>query len=135
MKKSFKSLIVYILIIYFVLSLSTDAIKLPANFTYLILTLLILAFTIMISCPLLSFLTVKCKFPTFFLMTSLLLVGVFYSLKLFMIDLYIDQYTFEGVNLGFMQIERFEVIPIISIILFSLSIGFLSTLYRELDTN
>lgn len=68
-------------------------------------------------------------------MTSLLLVGVFFALKLFMIDLYIEQYTFESVNLGFVQIESFEVIPIISIIIFSISIGFLSTLYRELDSN
>jgi hypothetical protein len=133
MKKSFKSLIVYILIIYFVLSLSAEIIKLPSNFTYLILTLLILAFTIMISCPLLSFLTVKCKFPTFFLMTFVLLVGVFYALKLFMIDLYINEFTFEGVNLGFMQVESFDVIPIISIVVLSFSTSLLGTVYRELD--
>ena len=135
MKKSLKSLIVYVLISYFVLSLFNEGIKLPENFSYLILTLLIISFTIMIACPLLNFLTVKCKFPTFILMSTILLIGVFYGLKLFMIDFYIDQYTFEGVNLGFVQIESFEVVPIFSIGIFSFCISFLTTLYRELDGN
>ena len=135
MKKSLKSLIVYLLVIYFVFSLFPDAAKLPQNFSYLLLTLLILSFTVMIACPLLSFLTIKCKFPTFLLMSTLLLVGMLYALKLFMIDFYIDNYVFEGLNLGFIQIETFDVIPIISITILAFCISFLAALYRELDTN
>jgi hypothetical protein len=66
-------------------------------------------------------------------MTFVLLVGVFYALKLFMIDLYINEFTFEGVNLGFMQVESFDVIPIISIVVLSFSTSLLGTVYRELD--
>ena len=135
MKKSLKSLIVYILVINFVFTLFPEEVRLPQIFSYLVLTMLIVSFTIMIACPVLSFLTIKCKFPTFLLMSTLLLFGVIYSLKLFMIDFYIDQFLFEGLNLGFVQIESFDVLPIISIAILSFSISFLSSLYRELDTN
>ena len=135
MKKSLKSLIFYILAVYFVFSFFPEAVKLPDTFSYLVLTLLILSLTVTIACPLLNFLTIKCKFPTFFLMTTLLLVGVLYSLKLFMVDFFIDEFVFEGVNLGFVQIESFVVLPLVSIIILAFSSSFLCALYRELDSN
>jgi hypothetical protein len=134
MKDGLRSLLVYTLIIYFVLSIFGKGISLPENPTYLILTILMLSFTVMISCPLLSFLTVKCKFPTFLLMTTLLLIGIFYVLKLFMIDFYIDSYTFEGLELGTMQIKSFEVVPMLSIVLLSVVCSFFCAIYRELDS-
>ena len=130
-----KSVWVYGLIIYFILSLFNEGISLPENPNYLLITILVLSFTVMIACPLLSFLTIKCKFPTFFLMSTLLLVGIFYVLKMFMIDFYIDTYTFEGIELGTMQIRSFEVIPIISIVVVSLVCSFFCGIYRELDGN
>lgn len=133
MKETIKSLLVYALIVYFVFSLFSQGITLPENPSYIALTILVLSFTIMISYPLLSFLTVKCKFPTFFLMTTLLLVGITYVLKLFMVGFFIETYTFEGLDLGNIQIAVFEVIPIISIVAFSLACSFLCSLFRELD--
>lgn len=130
-----KSVWVYGLIIYFVLSFFNEGISLPENPNYLLITILVLSFTVMIACPLLSFLTIKCKFPTFFLMSTLLLVGILFILKMFMIDFYIDTYTFEGVELGTMQIRSFEVIPIISIVVVSLVCSFFCGIYRELDSN
>lgn len=135
MKETIKSILVYTLIMYFVLNIFSAGIKLPTNSTYLILTLLMLGFTVMISCPLLSFLAIKCKFPTFFLMTVLLLVGILYVLKIFMIDFYIESFNFDGLELGTMQIKSFEVIPIFSIIISSIVSAFTCSIYRELDSN
>jgi len=135
MKETLKSLLVYALVVYFVFSLFEQGIILPTNPSYVALTVLVLSFTIMISCPVLSFLTVKCKFPTFFLMTTLLLTGITYVLKLFMVGFFIETYTFEGLDLGNMRIESFEVIPIISIVAFSLVSSFICSIYRELDGN
>jgi hypothetical protein len=133
MKETLKSLLVYALVVYFVFTLFAEGIVLPENPTYVLLTVLVLSFTVMISCPLLNFLTVKCKFPTFFLMTTLLLVGITYVLKLFMVGFFIESYTFEGLDLGSMRVESFEVVPIISIIAFSLVSSFICSVYRELD--
>ncbi len=135
MKKSLKSLIVFLLIEYFVLTLFDGAVKLPQNFVYLLIVLLILSFTLMISCPLLSFLTIKCKFPTFLLMSTLLLVGILYALKLFMIDFYIEEFFFDGLSLGSLQIDSFNVAPIVTIVILAFLISFVSALYRELDVD
>jgi hypothetical protein len=135
MKETLKSLLVYALIVYFVFSLFEQGIILPDSPSYLVLTVLVLSFTIMISCPLLSFLTVKCKFPTFFLMTTLLLVGIMYVLNLFMVGFFIEVYMFDGLDLGNMQVEAFEVIPIITMIAFSLVCSFVCSVYRELDSS
>jgi hypothetical protein len=134
MKETLKSLLVYSLVVYFVFSLFSEGILLPENPSYIVLTVLVLSFTIMVSCPLLSFLTVKCKFPTFFLMTTILLVGITYVLKLFMVGFFIETYMFEGLDFGGMQIKSFEVTPIVTIIAFSVVSSFICSLFRELDT-
>jgi hypothetical protein len=54
-------------------------------------------------------------------------------LKLFMVGFFIETYMFEGMNLGSMRVESFEVVPIISIIAFSLVSSFICSVYRELD--
>lgn len=135
MKNGIKSFLVYSLILYFVLNLFNEGIKLPQNATYLLLTIFVLSLTVMMACPLLSFLTVKCKFPTFFLMTSLLLVGMLYLMKIFMIDFYIETFRFEGMDLGSMQINSFDVIPILSISMSAIACAFVCSFYRELDSN
>lgn len=135
MKETLKSILVYTLIMYFVLNLFNSGIKLPTNPTYLVLTLLMLSFTVMIACPLLSFLAVKCKFLPFFLMTSLLLIGILYVLKIFMIDFYIESFTFEGLSLGSLQVESLEIIPILCIGVASVVSAFSCAIYRELDSN
>ena len=133
MKKTLKSILVYALILFFVFSVFKQAVILPENSTYLALTILILSLTVMISCPLLTFLTVKCKFPTFFLMSTLLLTGILYLLKLFMVGFYVEPYLFEGLDLGSVHLSTVELIPIISIVLFSVVTSLLCSVYRELD--
>jgi hypothetical protein len=108
MKEVIKSLFVYSLILFFVFSFFSESIILPESASYLILTILILSFTVMISCPVLDFLTIKCNFLTFFLMTTLLLVGISYLLKLFMVGFYIESYMFAGLDLGELQISEFQ---------------------------
>jgi hypothetical protein len=135
MKKGLKSLLVYSLILYFVLGFFNDGIKLPENPAYLVITVLMLSLTVMISCPVLTFLTIKCKMPTFFLMTTLLLTGILYVLKLFMIDFYIDSYMFDGIEVGTMQINSFNVEPIITIITTAVASSFFCSVFRELDND
>ena len=135
MKEVIRYIFVYSLILFFVFSFFADSFILPESSSYLILTILILSFTVMISCPLLSFLTIRCNFPTFFLMTALLLIGIIYLLKLFMVGFYIEAYTFQGLELGGLQISEFDVTPIISIVFFSVLSSFLCSIYKALDTS
>lgn len=135
MKEVLRFLYVYSLILFFVFTLFSKSLILPESTSYLVLTILILSFTVMISCPLLEFLTIKCNFLTFFLMTSLLLVGIIYLLKLFMVGFYVEPYMFEGLNIGELQISEFEVTPIISIIFFSVFSSFLCSIYKVLDSS
>lgn len=133
MKAGIKSLLVYVLIIYMFLNVFEEGVKLPTSSLYLAATVFLLALTIMIACPLLNFLTIKCKFPTFFLMSSLLLTGVFYLLKIFMTDFYLEEFMFEGMEIGTLVVKDFVVTPLITIIIASLSISLISGIYRELD--
>jgi hypothetical protein len=135
MKEGIRSLFVYSLILFFVFSFFSESLILPESVSYLILTILILSFTVMIACPVLNFLTIKCNFPTFFLMTTLLLVGIIYLLKLFMVGFYIKSYTFAGLDMGELQISEFEVTPIISILFFSVFSSFLCSIYKALDSS
>ena len=135
MKEVIKSLFVYSLILFFVFSFFSDSFILPTSASYLILTILVLSFTVMISCSVLNFLTIKCNFLTFFLMTTLLLVGIIYLLKLFMVGFYIETYMFKGLDFGGLQVSKFEVTPIISIILFSVFSSFLCSIYKALDSS
>jgi len=135
MKEGIKLFLVYSLIIYFVLSLFKEGIQLPDdNITYLILTIFVLSLTVMMSCPLLSFLTIKCKLPTFFLMTTILLTGILYVLKIFMVDFYVNEFVFNGLELGSIQVKSFEVVPLLSIVISAVVCSFFCTIYRELDT-
>lgn len=133
MKELLRNIFVYSLIVYFVLTLFSLGIKLPENPSYLLITVLILSFTVVIACPMLSFLTVKCNFPTFFLMSSLLLCGIFYVLKIFMIDFYIEEFLFEGFMLGNLEIKSFDFSPFLTMLSASAVIGFLSALFATLD--
>ena len=132
MKDIFKSLFVYVFVVYFVLSI-LGGFVLPTIPIYFVATVLILALTMMIVCPLLNFLTIKCKFPTFLLMSTLLLGGMMFLLKTFMTDLYIEEYLFNAISLGNIQIESFTVSPIVSIVFFALLSSLFVGIYRELD--
>ncbi|MFA7655020.1 MAG: hypothetical protein WCX98_02930 [Candidatus Dojkabacteria bacterium] len=68
-------------------------------------------------------------------MSTLLLVGILYALKLFMIDFYIEEFFFDGLSLGSLQIDSFNVAPIVTIVILAFLISFVSALYRELDVD
>ncbi|MCD4756133.1 hypothetical protein K8R20_00750 [bacterium] len=86
----------------------------------------------MITKPFLDFLTIKVNFITYFLLSSLLLVGIFFLLEIFMTGFFINTVTFEGINLDFLQINGFEVIPMITILIISTFSSFLSTIFFTL---
>lgn len=99
---------------------------------YYVATLLVLSMGVMITKPLLKFLTIKVNFLTYFLMSSILLVGIFFLLEIFMTGFFIETVIFEGINLDFLQINGFEVIPVITILLISVLSSFLSTIFFTL---
>ena len=133
MKQFLKSLIANFFIVFFIVNLFSKGIILPDISLYLYATLVILAMTILIASPLLKFLTIKNNFITEFIITTLLLVGVFYLLKLFMTDLYINEYLFEGTTIASVQIMSFTVSPILTIIFASLLTSLFASIYNELD--
>ncbi len=133
MKTFIKSLLVYLAFIFFSLGLYKDGIALPTEGFYLAATVVVLAMTVLIAEPMLKFLTIKVNFITMFLMSSLLLIGVFFLLKLFMTGFYINEYMFDGLNLGSIDIASFVVKPVLTIISASLTASFFCSTYRSLD--
>lgn len=133
MRNTLRLFFVYSLILFVTMQLFERGIIFPSGGIYMFTTIIILALTLMVSPPLLNFLTIKSKFPTFFLMSSILLIGVMFLLKTFMTDFYIETYTFEQTNIGTLQINSFEVTSLISIIGFSVVTSLFAALYRALD--
>ncbi len=134
MKQFIKSLLAYFFILFFVISMFNKGMILPKDTIYFIITLLVLTLTIMIVEPFLKFLTIKSNFLTFFIMSSLLLIGVFFLLKLFMTGFYINQFTFEGLVLGSIQIKNFIVSPVVTIVATSVATGLISSIYKVADS-
>jgi hypothetical protein len=132
MKETLKSILVYTLIIFFVIS-QISGFRLPSITIYFWATLLILSLTIMLVCPLLKFLAIKCKFPSFWLMSSILLTGIVYLLNMFMTDFYVESYMFKGLKLGTIEINEFNVSPILAIVFFSIITSLVSGIFREVD--
>lgn len=50
-----------------------------------------------------------------------------------MVGFFVESYVFGGLDLGSMQVSSFEMVPILSIVAFSVISSFLCALYRELD--
>jgi len=134
MKQFIKSLFVYFFILYFVIGLFNKGVVLPTISLYLVITLLILTFTVVIAGPLLKFLTVKSNLFTHFIMSSILLIGVFFLLKIFMTGLYINAYVFPGITGGAFEIASFTVTPTITIIIVSVISALICSIYKELDS-
>ena len=133
MRNTLRLFFVYSLILFTAMQIFERGIIFPSGSIYMFTTIIILALTLMVSPPLLNFLTIKSKFPTFFLMSTILLIGVMFLLKTFMTDFYIETYTFEQTNIGTLQINSFEVTSLISIIGFSVVTSLFAALYRALD--
>lgn len=133
MKEGTKLLFTGMLILFFVLSLLPEAFHLPISFIYLFTILFVGSLSLVLACPFLNFLTIKCNFLTYLLMGSIILTGILYIMKMFMIDFAINEFTFTGLKLGNFEIKEFEVSPIISIVIVAMLTSFLSALYKELD--
>ena len=133
MKNTLRLFFIYALILFVVMQIFERGILFPSGGVYMFATILVLTLTLMVCAPLLHFLTVKSKFPTFFLMSSILLVGVMFLLKTFMTDFYIETYTFDQTDIGTLQINSFIVTPLISIIGFSVITSLFASIYRSLD--
>jgi hypothetical protein len=133
MKEGTKLVLVGMLILYFFMSLFNQAYHLPESFLYLFVILLIGGIVLLAVCPFLNFLTVKCNFITFVLMGTILLGGILYVLKMFMVDFAIEEFVFQELKLGTLQINEFTFTPILSIVCVSLLTSLLTGIYKELD--
>jgi len=133
MKEGSKLILVAMLAIFFVLSLFSDAFHLPESPLYLILTLLAGGIGLLLVCPLLDFLTVKCNFITFLLMGTIILTGVLYLMNLVMVDFTVNEFLFQGAKFGSIQISELNIISLVSIAIASFFSSFLVGVYKELD--
>ncbi len=132
MKKFFRNIIQFMLVSYLVLTLS-KGIQMPESILYITASLVILSLGMLLVSPFLKFLTVKENFITTMIMSTLILIGMFFLLDTFMIDFHIQNYTFEAINMGSLTINSFEVIPLITIGSASLAISFLGSLLFVLE--
>ena len=134
MKETVRNLFLYILIFYLVLSVFTG-IVLPENIAYVLATLVILSFAMMIAKPLLSFLTVKVNFITLLLVGALILFGSMFLLESLMPGLIIETEIFTGITFGSIVVNDFEMIPIASMAGVAIVGAFLCSIFYELDKN
>lgn len=132
MKEYLKNLLLFLLIFFFTTSVF-KGIQMPTITLYYIATLFILSTTVMISKPFLNFLTIKVNFLTYLLLSSILLVGVFFLLKIFMTDFNIETVMFGGIRWDFLQINEFEMSPILTILLSSISSSLICTIFNTLE--
>ena len=132
MRNYLKNLFVLLLIFFFT-STVFEGIQMPDITIYAILTLIILATGIMITKPLLKFLTIKTNFLTHILMSSLITIGIVFLLKIFMTGFTVVSTQFSGINIGFLQINDFELSPVLTIIVFSVVSCFMSSIFYLID--
>lgn len=132
MKKFLKNLIQFLLVFYLVLSLF-KGVQLPESTIYIVATLFILSFGMLMSSPIINFLTIKENFITSFLMSTLILVGLMFLLNIFMTGFNIVEYTFEGLEMGTLVINSFEVVPVLTIVAVSVCSSFIGSLLYTLE--
>ena len=134
MKEAIRNLFLYILIFYLVLSVFLG-ITLPENIAYVLATLVVLSFAMMIAKPLLSFLTVKVNFITLLLVGALLLFGAMLLLESLMPGFTIEKEMFIGVTFGSIVVNDFEMVPLVSMAGVAVISSFFCSVFYELDKN
>lgn len=134
MKNFFKQLIQYMLVSYLVLTIFAG-IQPPEAPSYLIASLVILSIGMLFVSPMLKFLTIKENFVTVFVLSTLVCIGMFFLLDSFMTDFYIEEYVFEGVQIGTVIINEFEMTPTLTIAFASIIESFLGSLLFVLEKN
>jgi len=105
----------------------------PSIPIYLILTLVILSTGIMLTKPLLKFLTIKTNFLTYILMSTLITIGIVFLLKIFMTGFFVESSQFTGISADFLQVNGFELSPIFTIVVFSCVSCFISSTFYIMD--
>ena len=133
MKEGVKLTLIGMLVYYFFMSLFKEAFQLPTSATYLFIVLLVGGIGLLLACPFLNFPTIKCNFLTYLLMGTIFLGGITFLLKMFMIDFSIKEFVFNEMKLGTIQINEFNVSPLISISIMSFLTSFVTGIYKELD--
>lgn len=134
MKNFIKNVLLFMLISYFVLSI-LNGINIPSNPIYLLATLLIVSIGMLMTSPILNFLTIRENFITSFLMTFLISFGLLYLLQIFMVDFIIEEYVFNGVQLGSVIISSITMTPLISIGVGAFLASFFSATFSVLERN
>ena len=134
MKETVRNLFLYILIFYLVLSVFLG-ITLPENIAYVLATLVVLSFAMMIAKPLLSFLTVKVNFITLLLVGALLLFGAMLLLESLMPGFTIEKEMFIGVTFGSIVVNDFEMDSLVSMAGVAVISSFFCSVFYELDKN
>lgn len=127
-----KNLFILILIFFFSTTIFSG-IVMPTITIYFILTLIILSMGIMLTKPLLKFLTIKINFLTYILMSTLITIGILFLLKIFMTGFFVESSQFLGINADFLQVNGFEMSPILTIIIFALVSCFISSVFYLMD--
>ena len=134
MKETLRNLLLYVMVFYFVVSLFTGII-LPINLLYVLATLVVLSLAMMISKPLLTFLTVKTNFLTLFFVGSLLVFSSMLLLESLMPGFGVEKDVFTGVTFGSLVVNDFEMSPMATMAGSSVVGAFLCSLFYELDRN
>ncbi|KUK77220.1 MAG: hypothetical protein XD93_0466 [candidate division WS6 bacterium 34_10] len=100
---------------------------------YYFATLFVLSIAIMMTEPFLKFLTIQINFLTYWLMSSLILTGITFLLRIFMTGFFVENTEFAGLSLSFVEINGFVLNPILTILVFSVTSGIISTLFYILE--
>ena len=132
MVKFIKNLIQFFLVSYFVLTIFRG-VELPSSIIHTAVSLIFLSLGTIVASSIIKFLTIKENFITFFLMSSLLSAGILFLLNTFMTDFYINEYTFEGLEMGSLIVNSFEVSPILTIVFCAISSSFIASILRTLE--
>lgn len=132
MGKYFKSLLLFLLIFFFTSTIFSGIIM-PEITLYFFATLFVFSMGVMMTDPFLKFLTIKINFLTYWLMSTIILTGITFLLKIFMTGFFIEKSEFSGASFDFLEVTGFEINPIFTIILFSVVSALVSTIFYSLE--
>ncbi len=134
MKKGLFDLILYIFSFVFVM-MFFPSVKLPSDLLYSVVVFLAVGIGIMLSKPLLNFLTVKGVFLTRLIAVTLILFGVFFVLETFLPGFLIERLVFKETDLGWLSLKSFEFDKIGVMVLVSFFTAFVSSVVKLLQEN
>jgi hypothetical protein len=132
MAKFLKNMLLFLLIFYFSTSIFTG-IVMPEIPLYVFATLFVLSIAVLMTEPFLKFLTIQINFLTYWLMSSIILTGMSFLLRIFMTGFFVENSEFAGLSLSFVEINGFVLNPILTILVFSVTSGIISTVFYVLE--